>query len=90
MVGGAGYFNAGGYCNPKVDELVQAAQAEQEPARRDELVREALKLHASDIGHVPLHRQSLAWGVRTGVHVAPRADNMMSFSAFSVPTRGSP
>jgi len=28
------------------------------------MIREAMKLHQDDIGHIPLHQQALAWGRR--------------------------
>jgi peptide/nickel transport system substrate-binding protein len=57
---GAGQFNLGAYCNPKVDELTTRIQSETDPARRNALIKEAFQLHADDFGHLPLHQQALA------------------------------
>jgi len=81
---GAGQFNLGGYCNPKLDALVMAIQSETDQARRDALIREALQLHADDIGHLPLHQQALAWGVSNRVEVVQLADNFMPFRYMTV------
>ena len=60
---GTGQFNLGAYCNPKVDELTKKIQSETDKAKRNAMIKEAFKIHADDIGHLPLHQQSLAWGV---------------------------
>jgi peptide/nickel transport system substrate-binding protein len=28
------------------------------------MIREAFQIHKDDFGHIPLHQQALAWGVR--------------------------
>ncbi|MBX9715570.1 MAG: ABC transporter substrate-binding protein, partial [Burkholderiaceae bacterium] len=55
---GQGQFNLGSYSNARVDALTAAVQSETDPARRHLLIREALALHAKDIGHIPLHQQA--------------------------------
>lgn len=81
---GSGQFNLGSYCNPKVDELTLKIQSETDKAKRDAMIKEAFKLHADDIGHLPLHQQALAWGVASNVQLAQRADNFMPFRYLSV------
>jgi len=81
---GAGQFNLGSYCNPKVDELTNKIQSETDKAKRDAMIREAFKLHADDIGHLPLHQQALAWGVANNVSLIQLADNFMPFRYMSV------
>jgi peptide/nickel transport system substrate-binding protein len=81
---GSGQFNLGAYCNPKVDELTLKIQSETDKAKRDAMIKEAFKLHADDIGHLPLHQQALAWGVASNVQLAQRADNFMPFRYMSV------
>ncbi|MCU0941213.1 MAG: ABC transporter substrate-binding protein [Hydrogenophaga sp.] len=81
---GAGQFNLGAYCNPKVDELTNQIQSETDKAKRDAMIREAFKLHADDIGHLPLHQQALAWGVANNVTLVQLADNFMPFRYMSV------
>ncbi|CAM3803193.1 ABC transporter substrate-binding protein [Paracidovorax anthurii] len=81
---GAGQFNLGGYCNPKVDQLTRQIQAETDKARRDAMIREAFVLHAADVGHIPLHQQALAWGVSRKVALVQMADNFMPFKWMSI------
>ncbi|MFP8779390.1 ABC transporter substrate-binding protein [Hydrogenophaga sp. RWCD_12] len=81
---GSGQFNLGAYCNPKVDELTVKVQSETDKAKRDAMIKEAFKLHADDIGHLPLHQQALAWGVGDNVQLTQRADNQMPFRYMSV------
>jgi len=81
---GAGQFNLGSYCNPKVDELTLKIQSETDKAKRDAMIREAFDLHNADIGHLPLHQQALAWGVSKKVDLVQLADNFMPFRYMSV------
>lgn len=81
---GAGQFNLGAYCNPKVDELTLKIQSETDKTKRDALIKEAFILHANDIGHIPLHQQALAWGVANNVELVQLADNVMPFRYFNV------
>lgn len=81
---GAGQFNLGSYCNPKVDELTLKIQSETDATKRQAMISEAFKIHADDIGHLPLHQQALAWGVASNVTLKQRADNFMPFRYVSV------
>jgi len=81
---GSGQFNLGSYCNPRLDELTVQIQSETSKVKRDALIKEAFKLHADDIGHLPLHQQALAWGVANNVTLAQIADNFMPFRYMSV------
>jgi peptide/nickel transport system substrate-binding protein len=81
---GAGQFNLGAYCNPKVDELTHKIQSETDKAKRNALIREAYQMHIDDIGHIPLHQQALAWGVSKKVDVVQRPDNNLSYKWVTV------
>jgi peptide/nickel transport system substrate-binding protein len=81
---GAGQFNLGAYCNPKLDELTLKIQSETDAAKRNALIREAFLLHADDIGHLPLHQQALAWGVANNISLVQLADNVMPFRYMNV------
>ncbi len=73
--GKGGPFNFGGYCNPKLDELSAKILVETDKAKRDALIVEAWKLERADVSHIPLHQQTLAWGVSKKAKVVQRADN---------------
>ncbi len=81
---GTGQFNLGAYCNPKLDEVTKKIQSESDKAKRNELIKEAFKIHADDVGTLPLHQQSLAWGVSKKVELVQLADNFMYFKWMSV------
>jgi peptide/nickel transport system substrate-binding protein len=81
---GAGQFNLGAYCNPKVDELTKKVQAETDKAKRNAMIKEAFDIHGADIGTLPLHQQSLAWGTSKKVDVVQLADNFMFFKWVTV------
>lgn len=81
---GTGQFNLGSYCNPKVDQLTRGIQSETDKAKRNAMIKEAFEAHSADIGHLPLHQQSLAWGVSKKVDLVQLADNFMPFKWFVV------
>ena len=81
---GAGTFNLGAYCNPELDKLILAIQGETDKNKRNQLIKDAFKIHSDDIGHLPLHQQSLAWGVSRKVDLVQLADNFMPFKWITV------
>ena len=81
---GAGQFNLGAYCNPKVDELTKKIQSETDSAKRSAMIKEVFELHSSDIGHLPLHQQALAWGMSKKIDLVQLADNFMLFKWVTV------
>jgi peptide/nickel transport system substrate-binding protein len=81
---GQGNFNFGGYSNPKFDTLTQQIGAESQPALRNAMIYEALKIHQDEIGHIPLHRQALTWGVKESIDVVQWPDNGMPWRYIKV------
>ncbi len=81
---GAGLFNLGAYCNPKLDELTRAIQSENDQTKRNALFKEAFDIHAADIGHLPMHQQALAWGVNKKIDLVQLGDNYMPFKWMSI------
>jgi len=75
--GGRGQFNLGSYSNPKIDQMTVAIGSETDPAKRNAMIREAMQIHQDDIGHLPLHQQALAWGMKKSVDTVQLADNFM-------------
>jgi peptide/nickel transport system substrate-binding protein len=73
---GRGQFNLGSYSNPRLDELTVQIASETDDAKRNAMVHEAMKLHQDDVGHIPLHQQALAWGMKQSVDVVQLADNL--------------
>jgi peptide/nickel transport system substrate-binding protein len=81
---GAGQFNYGSYCNPKLDELIVKMQSETDKVKRQAFIAEANKMHQDDIGHLPLHQQALSWGISKKVDLVQAADNFMPFKWMSI------
>jgi peptide/nickel transport system substrate-binding protein len=73
-------FNLGGYCNPRMTELNKLILVEIDTKKRDELIAEAFRLNHDEVGLIPLHQQSLIWGVSKKVQqMVLRADNQILF-----------
>mgnify|MGYP001306459312 FL=1 len=76
---GRGQFNLGGYSNARVDELSKLVQSETDQAKRNAMIAEAFKIHQDEVGHLPLHQQALAWGMRKNVSLVQLPDNFNLF-----------
>ncbi len=81
---GAGQFNLGSYCNPKLDALEHQIQSETDQTKRQALIHQAFAIFADDIGSLPLHQQYLAWGVNKKVSLVQRADDIMDFKWITI------
>jgi peptide/nickel transport system substrate-binding protein len=77
--GGQGQFNLGSYSNPKLDELTTKIGLETDKAKRNAMIAEAFRIHADDVGHLPLHQQALAWGMKKNVELKLLGDNYNPF-----------
>ena len=73
--GGRGLFNSGAYSNPRVDALTDRVAVETNPAERQKLIDEAMRIHREDVGHIPLHQQTVIWATRNNVELVQQADN---------------
>jgi len=77
--GGRGQFNLGAYSNARVDELTEKVGSETDQKKRNEMIREAMKIHQDDVGHIPLHQQALNWGARKNIDMVQWPDNGMAW-----------
>ena len=82
--GGRGQFNLGAYSNARLDELTEKIGSETDMKKRNEMIREAMKIHQDDVGHIPLHQQALNWGVKKNVDLVQWPDNGMMWRYVSV------
>ena len=82
--GGRGQFNLGAYSNAKVDELTGKIASETDDKKRMEMIREAIKLHQDDIGHIPLHQQALNWGAKKNIEMVQLPGNEMPWRFIKV------
>ena len=70
-------FNYGGYCNKGVDELATRILVETDLTKRDEMIAQGFRIVHDEVGVLPLHQQSLAWGIAKKIKIAQRADNQI-------------
>jgi peptide/nickel transport system substrate-binding protein len=82
--GGRGQFNLGAYSNARIDELTVQIGSETDQKKRNELIREAIKIHQDDVGHIPLHQQALNWGVKKNIEVVQQPGNEMPWRFIKV------
>ncbi len=82
--GGIGDFNYGQVNNPKMDQLAAASSKEPDPAKREALIKAAVKEHNDQVHHIPLHRQFIPWSMRSNVEVVHRADNWLEWAWVKV------
>ena len=82
--GGRGQFNLGAYSNPKVDELTAKVASETDQKKRNEMIREAMKIHQDDVGHLPLHQQALNWATKKNIELVQFPDNGMAWKFITV------
>ena len=73
---GQGKFNLGKYSNAKLDQLTHEIQSEIDTKKRNAMIAEAFKIHSADVGHIPLHQQALAWGIKDNVSLVQLPDNV--------------
>jgi peptide/nickel transport system substrate-binding protein len=74
---GDGDYNYGRYSNPTLDALTAKIKTEMNSPARLQLIHEALRAHAAEVNHLPLHRQVIPWAMRAGVGAVHRADNFV-------------
>jgi peptide/nickel transport system substrate-binding protein len=76
--------NVLGYSNKRVDELGYAIGVELDPVKRNAMIKEALMIHRDEVGHLPLHQQTVVWAARAGVHLTQQADNTFPLRLVTV------
>jgi len=59
-----GVFNAFGYVNPQVDELIEKIDTASLTYARDALIEEVWRIVLDDVVFLPLHHQVLVWAMR--------------------------
>ncbi|UCE31535.1 MAG: ABC transporter substrate-binding protein [Burkholderiales bacterium] len=81
---GQGQFNLGSYSNKRLDELTGMVGAETDQTKRNAMIAEAFKIHQDEVGHIPLHQQALAWGMKKNVSLVQLADNFNPFKYVTI------
>ncbi len=72
---GAGDTNYGNFRNAELDDLIDRAEIEMDPARRQALINQAVEVLQREVLVIPLHRQVIPWVTRSNVTLVHRSDN---------------
>jgi peptide/nickel transport system substrate-binding protein len=64
--------------------LTDAIETEADSAKRQALISEALSIEKADVAHIPLHQAALAWGVRKGVSLTQKSDDVLELKWVTV------
>nr|WP_300309414.1 ABC transporter substrate-binding protein [Halomonas sp.] len=75
---GAGQYNAGNYCNPELDKLLEQANLELDKDKRADMLQQIEQGLYDDAAFVPLHWQDLAWASANNADIEPIL-NVMNF-----------
>jgi peptide/nickel transport system substrate-binding protein len=84
---GIGSSNWGRYSNPAVDHALDAATAEFDPAKREAILRQSVKVVSDDVGVIPLYHYENVWAAKKGLKVAPAVSDRIT--AMMVTRNGS-
>ena len=68
---GIGSSNWGRYSNPAVDHALDEATAEFDPAKREAILRQSVKVVSDDVGVIPLFHYQNVWAAKKGLKVVP-------------------
>lgn len=82
---GRGLQNWGGYCNDKVEALINKIRVHTNETERNAMIKEALELVRQDYAYLPIHDQPLSWGARKGIQVRQRADGVLDARTIIMP-----
>ena len=58
--------------------------AEHDPAKRQPLISEAIRIHRDKVAKIMLHQQFLSWGMREGVNAVVPADEYTRFWYYTI------
>ncbi len=82
---GAGDANYGGFSNPKLDALIDRIDGEMNPAERQKMIDDTVRILHEEVHVVPLHMQVIPWVVRKGVSVHQQPTNVFNPAWAKVP-----
>lgn len=70
-----GSWNFGNFSNARIDELLPMIQQEIDPAARQAMVDEVVKISQDEVAYIPLYTQPLIWAAKDNIDLTQRADN---------------
>ncbi len=85
LVPNGGAFNAGGYCDEPTDQLIATVATEFDKTKREAEFARIWQRLVEQTGYIPLHQQGLSWGVRKGVSVVQRPDDVLDLRYVRMP-----
>ena len=71
---GGGVYNGGRIADKELDAKIDAMKTETDPAKRDALINDALKMTKDNFYTIPVHHQIFPWAMRKGIDTVYRAD----------------
>jgi peptide/nickel transport system substrate-binding protein len=74
---GDGDYNWGNYKDGKFDALIDTLKGETDMKKRQGMIIDAVKMHADNVYHLPLHLQMIPWAARANLQLIHRADNWL-------------
>ena len=72
---GAGDTNYGNFKSVTLDAMIDQAEFEMDPVKRQTLINQAVTLVKNEVLVIPLHRQVIPWVSRANVRLIHRSDN---------------
>ncbi|HEY2133614.1 MAG TPA: ABC transporter substrate-binding protein [Acetobacteraceae bacterium] len=84
-VASGGAFNSGGWCDAATDALTAAAGSELDAAKRNADFAQIWGRMIAQVGYIPLHQQGLSWGVRKGIKLVQRPDDVLDLRFVRMP-----
>ncbi|WP_320198679.1 ABC transporter substrate-binding protein [Agrobacterium sp. rho-13.3] len=69
-----GAFNIRGYSNPTLDKLIESAGVEMDAAKREQYLKDANALVATDRPNLSIASIISAWGMKKTITIVPRSD----------------
>ncbi|WP_067456182.1 ABC transporter substrate-binding protein [Devosia elaeis] len=82
--GNWGTFNAGRVANDELDAIIEAAVSEGDIAKRDTLLAQSQQILHDEVYFVPLHQQTLSWGVKDDIDLIQRPDDVFVWKYATV------
>ena len=73
--GADGNFNFGRVSDPALDKIIDASKTETDTAKRDQLLKDALRMTSEQAYYVPLHHQMRPWAMKKEVTTVHRSDD---------------
>lgn len=76
--------NSAGYSDPEMDKLLDDAQVELDPVRRNRLMEEVMLKNTREAIVIPIHQQRPAWAMRRNISTPARLDNGLDLRFVTV------